>query len=218
MLAHVDHLVRELERLPDPQIKKRVFDLLQGIDALHREALHRLVRLFKEGVLEKVVTDPAIRTLMELYDLLPPEPEAAAKPAPRRFPNIPVRVERTPRPAAAVPRPHWVPALLGPTDAPAPGTTVLRRLDDRDVLLCRVDQEWFALEARCATDGASLEGASLSQYTLICPRHSGCFYDVRQGSRIGGSGSIACLPVRPDEQGRVQVGFGMPFTPRLPSY
>jgi hypothetical protein len=32
----------------------------------------RLVRLFKEGVLAQIVTDPAIRTLMELYDLKPP--------------------------------------------------------------------------------------------------------------------------------------------------
>lgn len=218
LVARVDHLVREMERLPDPRVRKRVFELLQGIDALHREALHRLVRLFKEGVLEKVITDPAIRTLMELYDLLPPEADAAAKsaPAPQRFPNIPVRIERAPGPAA-VPPPHWLPALRS-AEAPPQGETLLQNLDGRDVLLCRVEQEWFALEAHCATDGASLAGARLSQYTLICPRHPGCFYDVRQGSRIGGSGSIPCLPVRLDEQGRVLVGFGMPFTPRLPSY
>ena len=217
LISRVDHLVREMERLPDPRLRQRVFELLQGIDAMHREALHRLVRLFKEGVLGKVITDPAIRTLMDLYDLLPPESAAAAGPAAaeRRFPNIPVRVERTPPPPA--PRPHWLPALEA-ADTPDSGTTVLRRLDGQDVLICRVEQEWFALDAHCVTDGAPLEGARLTQYTLICPQHSGCFYDVRQGSRIGGSGSLACLPVRVDDQARVQVGFGMPFTPRLPSY
>jgi len=46
---------------------------------LHREALHRLVRLFKERVLEQVATDPAIRTLLEMYDLLPVHTHPAGK-------------------------------------------------------------------------------------------------------------------------------------------
>ena len=50
-----------------------------AIDALHREALHRLVRLFKERVLEQVATDPAIRTLLEMYDLLPVHTHPAGK-------------------------------------------------------------------------------------------------------------------------------------------
>ena len=65
----------EMEELPLPEVKDKVFELLAGIDTIHREGLWRLVRLFKEGVLEQVVTDPAIHNLMELYDLLPPEAE-----------------------------------------------------------------------------------------------------------------------------------------------
>jgi hypothetical protein len=42
-----------------------------AIDSVHREAITRLVALFKDGVLEQVIQDPAIRTLMEMYDLLP---------------------------------------------------------------------------------------------------------------------------------------------------
>jgi hypothetical protein len=62
---------QEIEIPPDPETRERVLDLLQGIDAIHREALTRLIRLFKKGDLEQVVTDPAIRALMELYDLTP---------------------------------------------------------------------------------------------------------------------------------------------------
>lgn len=221
LLAHVDHLVREMERLPDPHVKARVFELLQGIDTLHREALHRLVRLFKEGVLEKVATDPAIGTLLELYDLLPPATDVDTPPAPAkkvsRFPNIPIRVEHSAPATTQASLPHWLPAL-DPADAPPAGNTVFRRLHEADVLLCRVGPEWFALVARCARDGASLEGATLNQYTLMCPAHAGCLYDVRQGSRIGGSERLVCLPVRVEENGRVLAGFGMPFTPKLPSY
>ena len=78
LLASLNQRIEQMENLPEVDTRRKVFALLDDIDAVHREALHRLVRLFKEGVLEKVVTDPAIHTLMELYDLLP---AAMAEPA-----------------------------------------------------------------------------------------------------------------------------------------
>ena len=66
---------------------EQVLTLLQGIDTIHREALHRLVRLFKEGVLEQVITDPAIYTLMELYDFITESTRRSSF-----FPNIPIKV------------------------------------------------------------------------------------------------------------------------------
>ena len=78
LLARLNGLIQTLEELPSGEVKSAVFETLEGVDALHREALRRLVRLFKEGVLEKVVSDPAIHTLMELYDLLPDEIEEPA--------------------------------------------------------------------------------------------------------------------------------------------
>jgi nitrite reductase/ring-hydroxylating ferredoxin subunit len=87
-----------------------------------------------------------------------------------------------------------------------------------NVLLCRIEQEWFAIEAHCAIDDGSMESARHSRYTLICPRHAGCVYDLRQGARLGGGGRLTCLPVQRDDRDRVLVGFGMPFVPRLPSH
>ncbi|MGI8895428.1 MAG: Rieske (2Fe-2S) protein [Casimicrobiaceae bacterium] len=224
LLAHVNGLILDLERIPFPDVKDRTFELLAGIDLIHREALRRLVRLFKEGVLEKVVTDPAIHTLMELYDLLPvaaaaPEDGTPIPIRPHRFPNIPVKVVTEPRVATASRRhyPHWVPALEK-SEALAPGSVIEIDLDAHQVLLCRVDDEFFALESHCAQDGASLAGAILKSYTLACPDHPGCFYDVRQGTRIAASGRVDCFPVKLGDDGRVLVGFDMPFTPILPTY
>lgn len=218
LLVKVSAQIRQIEALPDPQLRRQVLDLLQGVDAIHREALHRLVRLFAPGVLEKVITDPAIHTLMELYDLLPGEdtPPASATPPPtlRPFPDIPIKVAPRPKPA---PPPHWVP-VLEPADRLPADTTQVVTADDTDLLLCRVSDQWFAVAAHCTRDQSPLAGAMLRGYTLVCPRHTACYYDVRQGARLGGGESLRCYPVKSDERGRLLVGFGVEFTPRLPAF
>jgi len=222
LLAQVNAQIEEMEQLPLPEVKDKVFELLAGIDSIHREALGRLVSLFKEGVLEQVVTDPAIHTLMELYDLLPPEvegrPEGAEKT--NTLMNIPIQVAPAPVPGQAPARPsypHWVP-VPGADDALAPGCVTEVEVDNHRILICRVEDEYFALASRCAQDGASLARSSLSRYTLNCPQHNGCYYDVRQGTRIAGKGEIDCYPVRREDDGRVLVGIDMPFTPNLPTF
>jgi nitrite reductase/ring-hydroxylating ferredoxin subunit len=218
LIGYVDGLVVEMEKLPFPDVRDKVFELLAGIDSLHREALYRLVRLFKEGVLEQVITDPAIRTLMELYDLVPETQTAnATSTAPRTyFPNIPVKVEYDSPRASAAEVPHWVPATARLTDITA-GSVIETVAGEKPVLLCRVNQDLFALETKCCQDGAPLRNATISKFTLSCPNHPGCLYDVRQGTRIAASGQIDCYPVKTDDD-KILVGFGMGFTPNLPTF
>jgi nitrite reductase/ring-hydroxylating ferredoxin subunit len=212
LLADLNERVARMEALPDGETKTQVFELLNGIDAMHREALHRLVRLFKEGVLEQVVTDPAIHTLMELYDMLP----ASAAPAPSKpaFPTIPIRAVR----AAPLRYPHWVPLLAAGDKLPSGALRADFVVDGQRLLLARRDDQWYVLDGSCPVNGAPLHGASLSGYTLTCPNHAGCHYDVRTGARVGGGKGIGCHPVRVDEHGRVMVGLDMDFTPSLPSF
>jgi nitrite reductase/ring-hydroxylating ferredoxin subunit len=214
LLADLNSRIEALEALPDGDVRRQVFDVLEGIDTLHREALRRLVRLFKEGVLEQVVTDPAIHTLMELYDLLPeaqpPKPRASSK-----FPTIPIRAV----PAAAPRYPHWVPVLAQRDELPPGGLRTDLVVDGLPLLLARRgESEWYALDAACPLDGSSLLGATASGYTLSCPNHRGCHYDLRNGARVGGGAGIACHPVQIDPGGRVLVGLDMEFTPSLPSF
>ena len=217
LLADVNRQIQTMEDLPAGEVKTAVFDLLQGVDAIHREALRRLVRLFKEGVLEKVVSDPAIHTLMDLYDLLPPHSEAPVPEKPRhRFPTIPIKAVDA-SPAARTRYPHWVP-VLQPGEPLMPHSATELEVDGLPVLLVRHADDLFALASRCAQDGASLKGATLSGYTLACPNHSGCYYDIRQGSRMGHSDSIDCFPVKREADGKVLVGLDMDFTPSLPSF
>lgn len=219
LLVHVNGLIEEMEALPPGEHKTQVFALLDGIDAIHREAVRRLVRLFKEGVLEQVATDPAIRVLLELYDLLPDEPELAEKLAEKpsgKYRTIPITVAAA-KPARPARFPHWLPVLKR-RDELASGTAQEHDVDGQAVLVCRREERFFALESRCVRDGAALANATLSGYTLTCPHHPGCYYDVRTGARLGGDGRIACFPVQVDANGRVLVGMDMDFIPDLPSF
>lgn len=211
LLAELNARIERLEALPDVQTRQQVFELLNGIDALHREALRRLVRLFKDGVLEQVVSDPAIHTLMELYDLLPASAAPKAK-----FPTIPIRAVAAPPP----PRyPHWMPVLAHADELAAGALHDDLAVDGTALLLIRRgDAEWYALDATCPVDGAPLRRATLSGFTLSCPQHAGCHYDIRSGARVGGGPALACHPVRVENDGRVLVGIGMDFTPSLPSF
>ncbi len=217
LLSQVNGLIEQMENLPESETRTDVFRLLEGIDSIHREALRRLVRLFKEGVLDKVVTDPAIHTLMELYDLLPAAEGAAEHiPSPPvRFPTIPIRAVSSapPRPTRY---PHWLP-VQARFDALEAGTPQEVAAEDELVLLCRRGDEIFAVESRCSRDGASMAGAMLNGYTLTCPAHPGCHYDVRQGTPLGGGDGLVCYPVRAEDDGRVLIGLDMDFSPHLPA-
>jgi nitrite reductase/ring-hydroxylating ferredoxin subunit len=218
LVATVAGLLAEVENIPYPGVKAKVFALLQAIDGIHREPLRRLVHLFKEGVLEKVVTDPAIHTLMELYDLLPAGSSREAQPSPAEAAEWRARLtQMAPAKAQKPETPHWVPALRDFATL-AQGQCEAVVVDARELLLCRVDDEFFACELHCAQGHGSLARATLDGYTLICPNDKGCYYDVRQGTRLGTSGSLECYPARIDDEGRVLVGFGIPFTPRRLSY
>jgi hypothetical protein len=51
----------------------------------------------------------------------------------------------------------------------------------------------------------------------ICPHGLGCVYDIRSGARLGGGEPLNCHATRAEED-RVLIGFGVPFSPKLPAY
>lgn len=212
LVAQASAVIEDLDRIGDEDVRRQVFGAMEGIDAIHREALHRLVRLFKEGVLEQVVTDPAIRTLLGMYDLLPREKPGCAKvwDFMPELDEAPVAADRPEEP------PHWTPAPL--LHAPAGGEAVVCQLDEGPVLIADVRGDLFAAEAWCPHHDAPMLSGTLSNYTWVCPHGDGCIYDIRSGARLGGGAPLACLPVRRDDRGRVLIGFGIPFEPRLPAF
>lgn len=215
LLAQSAALIAALDDIRDDDIKRDVFATLQVVDAVHREALHRLVRLFKEGVLDQVITDPAINTLMGMYDLLPEEAAACQKVWDFLGDGDDAKSIDTGLAATPGDPPHWSPV---PID---------HRLEDGEALICQMEEgvvillavggQHYAFEAACIHHGDALAGGRLVGLSWICPGGPGCAYDVRNGQRLGGGG-LACHPVNVDGAGRILIGFGMPFEPKLPAF
>jgi nitrite reductase/ring-hydroxylating ferredoxin subunit/Fe-S cluster biogenesis protein NfuA len=74
LLDEVQRLIATLEAHPDREVGAQVAALLQGLDAVHRTALTRLVGAIQamagEAFLNRLTADPAIRLLLTSYDLL----------------------------------------------------------------------------------------------------------------------------------------------------
>ncbi len=212
LVAQAGSMLTSLDEIEDEDVKARVFGAMDGVDALHREALHRLVRLFKEGVLEQVITDPAINTLMGMYDLLPPDEPACQK----VWDFIPPDADAEPTELFGQDPAHWSPAPLD--NLPEEGEAFICQMEEGSVLVSRVDGQHLALEANCPTHNDVMTTGRLDGVSWLCPHGPGCSYDMRNGARLGGGNGLECFPTKTDVKGRLLIGFGMPFEPIMPSF
>ena len=65
-----------------------------------------------------------------------------------------------------------------------PGQMTEVELEGRTILVANVGQTYYAVDARCPREGASLaEGGSLKHEHVTCPR-DGAKYDVRSGECV----------------------------------
>lgn len=219
LLAQAATMLGALDEIEDEATRQKVFSAMAGIDAVHREALHRLVRLFKEGVLEQVVTDPAINSLMGMYDLLPPETPGCAKVwdfMGNDDDADAVSQEQAVSASEVTILPHWSPAP--PNAVVEEGSAYICEMEEARVLLVRVDGNDYALEAECPIHKKSFADGRLDKMLWHCGEGPGCSYDIRNGKRLGGGQGLNCFPVRVESDGRRMIGFGIPFEPKLPAF
>ncbi|MBA2701658.1 MAG: NifU family protein [Chloroflexi bacterium] len=77
--------LERLDDLPEGPARDAVFDLLDAVDGLHREGLSHLLAgldgLGVPGLAARLLTDPVVRSLLELYDLAPADPRAEVESA-----------------------------------------------------------------------------------------------------------------------------------------
>ena len=66
---------------------------------------------------------------------------------------------------------------------PQPGHTQALTIDDRSILLCNVEGEYFAIDDVCTHDGSPFDDGRLIGACIECPRH-GARFDVRTGEAL----------------------------------
>lgn len=208
----LDRLVREFETLPFPAIREMVFDLLQTVDALHREGLSRLVGILlahdQGGWVNRAAADPAVETLLLLYDLVPGVPSSVAD-APAES-GVAGTTSFIPLDQIKPARPVRWPVLkeVALLAELPPGTMTDVTVDGMQALLANVAGEVFAVRNACPGSVAPLSLGSFSPPIVTCPWHNEAF-DVRTGKRADGvSGpGLEVLPVSV-EDGKIKLAIG----------
>ena len=210
--AWVDGLIQELAAHPDPAVGERASALLDGVDALHRAALGRLVALLQTPeaatVWAQARRDPLIRAVLLLYDLASPGGANPAMGAARDAPvapfapttALPIRHESVPVPGkralpvvAASDALRWR-DVVALAELP-PGTLLGRSVDGVAVLLCNADGEIAAYEDTCPDTPLTLSLGQIDGDDIVCPWH-GCRFEARTGRRSGHRGTgLRSFPV-----------------------
>ena len=195
-VQRLDELVREFETLPYPAVQEKIFEALQAIDAIHREAIARLISaIIEQGhtdVIARAVHDPVMHTLLVLYDLVASD-DLPEIPTPENSRNF-VPLDQL----APVPHRPQMPVfqeVARAADVPA-GTMQAFPLGDTLVLIANVSGDFYAVRDTCPSSVAPLHLGAFTPPIVVCPWHNEAF-DIRTGKRAdGGSGpALGVLPV-----------------------
>jgi len=77
-----------------------------------------------------------------------------------------------------------------------PGDKISMRVEDREILICRVRDDYFALGSRCTHSAWPLAAEPIEGMEIICTLH-GAHFDLRDGCPTRGPASkpLATYPI-----------------------
>ncbi len=76
------------------------------------------------------------------------------------------------------------------------GEKVPMRIEDREILICRIEDDYFALGSRCTHSAWPLAGEPIEGMEIVCTLH-GARFDLRDGCPTGGPATkpLATFPL-----------------------
>ena len=207
LTEHIQGMLKKMEDLPFPKVQEDVFELLNCLDLMHREVFTRLIEMVETQAPQlklDMANDYGVQTVMMLYGFVPedaPVAETKSSSVVISFDAIPIK---EPPPISM---PIWIP--LGSLSDMQPGEIRSRKVEDRDLVICRVGDEMFALDNHGADTILPLDRGTLNGYWLHDPWH-GVDYDVRTGEMQDNKGrTIESYPVVVSKDGKYRVGFNI---------
>lgn len=191
-LLRLDRIIASAEADPDPAFRERVGELLDTIDAVHRQLVWRVgelvhgssQELFEQGLLR----DPVASLLFEMYGLVAPD-ESAAREAPAASPLVSLADLE-----ASVPVPvTWHDAAE--RAELADGRVLWRDVAGERVVLLAHGGELRAYRDECPGSPMPISSGVLRAGELLCPWHD-CRYDALSGRRLDRDApGLSALPI-----------------------
>lgn len=201
-LLRLDRIIASAEADPDPAFRERVGELLDTIDAVHRQLVWRVgelvhassPELFEQGLLR----DEVASLLFEMYGLVAPD-ETLSREAPAAAPLVSLADLE-----ASVPIPvTWHHAA--DRSELADGRVLWRDVAGERVVLLAHGSELRAYRDECPGSPMPISSGALRAGELLCPWHD-CRYDALSGRRLDREGpGLAVLPIEVGES-TVRVG------------
>ena len=81
-------------------------------------------------------------------------------------------------------------------NALAPGEKATTTIDDKEILVCRVDDDYYALASRCTHSAWPLVSEPIEGIEIVCTLH-GARFDLRDGCPTAGPANkpLATFPI-----------------------
>ena len=191
-LARLDRIIASAEADPDPAFRERVGELLDTIDAVHRQLVWRVgelvhassPELFEEGLLR----DEVAALLFEMYGLVAPDAHAKpAEAAPAAMISLADLEASMPIPLA------WHDAA--DRSELADGVVLWRDVAGERVALLADRGALRAYRDECPGSPMPISSGILRGGELHCPWHD-CRYDALSGRRLDREGpSLVSVPL-----------------------
>ena len=199
-LARLERIIGSFENEPDAAVRERVTELIESVDAVHRQlvwAVGRSVHASSPELFESLLLDPVASVLFEMYGLVAP-----ARKQPDDTPAMLMGIDDL---LATIPEPFsWFTAASS-ADV-RQGVLLARDVEGERILIVRLADGVHAYLDRCPGSPLTLNAGLIRDGVLLCPWHD-CRFDLRTGRRLDREGK-GLEPVQIAESGEeIKVGM-----------
>lgn len=199
-LARLERIIGTFENEPDAAVRERVTELIESIDAVHRQlvwSVGQAVHASSPELFESLLEDPIASVLFEMYGLVAPtrkEPE-----------DTPMMLVGLSDLEATIPAPFsWFTAAS--SDEVRESVVLARDVEGERILLVRLADGVHAYVDRCPGSPLTLNAGLVRNGVLLCPWHD-CRFDLTTGRRLDRDGKgLELLPVA-ETDGEIKIGM-----------
>lgn len=181
-LERLERIIGSFENEPDPAVRERAIELIESVDAVHRQlvwAVGRAVHAKSPELFESLLEDPVASVLFEMYGLVAP---ARKEPA-----DTPTMLMGLADLEATIPAPFsWFTAAS--SREVRQGVLVARDVEGERVLLVRLADGVHAYVDQCPGSPLTLNAGRVHDGVLLCPWHD-CRFDLATGRRLDREGT-----------------------------